>query len=126
MLDDKYINLIIEKLENIQDDEFKELIYMLIKDNLKLVNDNFGNIVYVCTKLGIHNDISKLKYGYDTLLNSKDDTLKPNTKIMLNIARILLKNTKVMIFEQKRNSDSVCVSEYSGVFKFRFCIKSIA
>ena len=77
-----------------------KFLNMSIKDNLKLVNDNFGNIVYVCKKLGIHNDISQLKYGYDTLLNSKDDTLKPNTKIMLNIARILLKNTKVMIFDE--------------------------
>ena len=73
---------------------------MSIKDNLKLVNDNFGNIVYVCKKIGIHNDISQLKYGYDTVLNSIDDTLKPNTKIMLNIARILLKNTKIMIFDE--------------------------
>ena len=40
MLDDKYINLIIEKLENIQDNEFKELIYMLIKDNLKLQKES--------------------------------------------------------------------------------------
>ena len=77
-----------------------KFLNMSIKDNLKLVNDNFGNIVYVCKKLGIHNDISQLKYGYDTILNSKDDTLKPNTKIMLNIARILLKNTKVMIFDE--------------------------
>ena len=40
-----------------------------------------------------------LKNGYDTILNSKDDTLKPNSKRLLNIARILLKNTKIMIFD---------------------------
>lgn len=77
-----------------------KFLNMSIKDNLNLVNDNFGNIVYVCKKLGIHNDISQLKYGYDTVLNSNDDTLKPNTKIMLNIARILLKNTRIMIFDE--------------------------
>ena len=77
-----------------------KFLNMSIKDNLRLVNDNFDNIVYVCKKLGIHNEISKLKNGYDTELNSKDDTLKPNTKIMLNIARILLKNTKIMIFDE--------------------------
>lgn len=77
-----------------------KFLNMSIKDNLKLVNDNFDNIVYICKKLGIHNDISKLKYGYDTILNSNDDTLKPNTKIMLNIARIFLKNTKIMIFDE--------------------------
>lgn len=78
------------------DDNF---LNISIKDNLSLINDNFENIVYVCKKLGIHEDISQLKHGYDTILNSNDDELKPNTKIMLNIARILLKNTKIMIFD---------------------------
>lgn len=79
------------------DDNF---LNISIKDNLSLINDNFENIVYICKKLGIHDDISKLEYGYDTVLNSNDDTLKPNTKVMLNIARILLKNTKIMIFDE--------------------------
>ena len=78
------------------DDNF---LNISIKDNLSLINDNFENIVYICKKLGIHEDISQLKDGYDTILNSNDDDLKPNTKIMLNIARILLKNTKIMIFD---------------------------
>lgn len=77
-----------------------KFLNMSIKDNLNLVNDNFEHIVYICKKLGIHDDISQLKYGYDTVLNSSDDHLKPNTKIMLNIARILLKNTKIMIFDE--------------------------
>ncbi|MBO5376031.1 MAG: ABC transporter ATP-binding protein [Bacilli bacterium] len=81
-----------------------KFLNMSIKDNLNLVNDNFEHIVHVCKELGIHNDISQLKYGYDTILNSKDDNLKPNTKIMLNIARILLKDTKVMIFDGIFNS----------------------
>ncbi|MBQ7105107.1 MAG: ABC transporter ATP-binding protein [Bacilli bacterium] len=71
-----------------------------IKDNLNIVNDNFEEIVYMCKKLNIHDEISKLKYGYDTVLNSNDDTLKPNTKVLLNIARILLKNTRIMIFDE--------------------------
>ena len=78
------------------DDNF---LNISIKDNLTLINDNFEHIVYVCKKLGIHEHISKLRNGYDTILNSNDDDLKPNTKIMLNIARILLKNTKIMIFD---------------------------
>lgn len=77
-----------------------KFLNMSIKDNLNLVNDNFEHIVYICKKLGIHDDIMQLKYGYDTILNSNDDHLKPNTKIMLNIARIILKNTKIMIFDE--------------------------
>lgn len=71
-----------------------------IRDNLNIVNDNFEEIVYICKKLNIHDEISKLKSGYDTVLNSNEDTLKSNTKILLNIARILLKNTRVMIFDE--------------------------
>ena len=70
-----------------------------IKDNLSFVNDNFEEMIYYCKLLNIHEDILKLKYGYDTIVNSNDDTLKPETKMLLNIARILLKNTHVMIFD---------------------------
>lgn len=81
-------------------DKNDRFLNISIKDNLSLVNDNFERIVYACKKLGIHDEISKLKYGYDTILNSNDDKLKANTKILLNIARILLKNTKIMIFDE--------------------------
>lgn len=81
-------------------DKSDRFLNISIKDNLNLVNDNFEQIVYTCKKLNIHDDILKLKYGYDTVLNSNDDKLKPNTKILLNIARILLKNTRIMIFDE--------------------------
>lgn len=81
-------------------DKNDRFLNISIKDNLNIVNDNFEEIVYICKKLNIHDEISKLKYGYDTVLNSKEDTLKANTKILLNIARILLKNTKIMIFDE--------------------------
>jgi len=89
---DSYYNLIscIDKKD--------KFLNISIKENLTIVNDNFEQIVYVCKKLNIHNEILKLKYGYDTIINSNDDKLTPNTKILLNIARILLKNTSVMIF----------------------------
>ena len=71
-----------------------------IKENLSIVNNNFEEMVYICKKLDIHDEISQLKFGYDTILNSNEDKLKANTKILLNIARILLKNTKIMIFDE--------------------------
>ena len=83
------------------DDKF---LNMSVKDNLSLVDDNFDHIVYMCKKLGIHDDILGLKYGYDTILNSNDDYLNPNSKLMLNVARILLKDTKIMIFDEVLNS----------------------
>lgn len=90
---DPYYNLVscIDK-----DDRF---LNISIKENLLFVKDNFEEIVDLCKKLGIHDEILKLKNGYDTVLNSHEDTLKQNTKVLLNVARILLKDTKIMIFD---------------------------
>ena len=90
---DPYYNLVscIDK-----DDRF---LNISIKENLLFVKDNFEEIVDLCKKLGIHDEILKLKNGYDTVLNSNEDTLKQNTKVLLNVARILLKDTRVMIFD---------------------------
>ena len=79
-----------------KDDRF---LNISIKENLLFVKDNFEEIVFICKKLGIHDEILKLKNGYDTVLNSNEDTLKQNTKVLLNVARILLKDTRVMIFD---------------------------
>ena len=90
---DPYYNLVscIDK-----DDRF---LNISIKENLLFDKDNFEEIVDLCKKLGIHDEILKLKNGYDTVLNSHEDTLKQNTKVLLNVARILLKDTKIMIFD---------------------------
>lgn len=79
-----------------KDDRF---LNISIKENLLFVKDNFEEIVFICKKLGIHDEILKLKNGYDTVLNSNEDTLKQNTKVLLNVARILLKDTRIMIFD---------------------------
>ena len=81
-------------------DKNDRFLNISIKDNLSIVNNNFEEMVYICKKLDIHDEISQLKFGYDTILNSNEDKLKANTKILLNIARILLKNTKIMIFDE--------------------------
>lgn len=81
-------------------DKNDRFLNISIKDNLNIVNDDFEQIVHTCKKLGIHDEISQLKNGYDTILNGPDDKLKPNTKILLNIARILLKNTRILIFDE--------------------------
>lgn len=80
-------------------DRNDKFLNISIKDNLRVVNDDFELVLEYCKRLGIHDDIIKLKNGYDTVLNSNDDNLKPNSKRLLNIVRILLKNTKIMIFD---------------------------
>ena len=93
-LDDNYYNLISSI------DKHDRFLNVSIKDNLNIIKENFEEIIHICQKLGIHDEIIKLKYGYDTILNSPNDSLKENTKVLLNIARILLKNTRIMIFDE--------------------------
>lgn len=81
-------------------DKNDRFLNMSIKDNLNIINKNFELAVELCKDLGIHDDILMLKDGYDTILNSADDTLKSNIKILLNIVRILLKKPRVMIFDE--------------------------
>lgn len=86
---------------------------MSIKDNLGVIDNNFDNIVKVCKRLGLHEEIIKLKDGYDTVLNPESDTVKPMFKHLLAIARVLLKNSKILIFDEtfihldKKNLDIV-------------------
>ena len=91
---DNYYNLISSI------DKHERFLNVSIKDNLNIIKENFEEIIHICQKLGIHDEIIKLKYGYDTILNSPNDSLKENTKVLLNIARILLKNTRIMIFDE--------------------------
>ena len=91
---DNYYNLISSI------DKHDRFLNVSIKDNLNIIKENFEEIIHICQKLGIHDEIIKLKYGYDTILNSPNDSLKENTKVLLNIAKILLKNTRIMIFDE--------------------------
>ena len=88
-------------------DKSDRFLNVSIKENLDIINKNFEHAVHICKKLGIHDEILKLKNGYDTILNSKDDNLKADTKLLLNIVRILLKNTKVMIFDEVLSALSI-------------------
>ena len=81
-------------------DKNDRFLSVSIKENLNIISNNFNRAVDICKNLGIHDEILKLKDGYDTILNSADDNLKADTKTLLNIVRILLKNTKIMIFDE--------------------------
>ena len=74
------------------------LFSMSIKDNFELVEKDQNKIVDVCTKLGIHNDIVKLKDSYNTQLG-EHDSLPESLKQLIAIARIILKGSKIMLFD---------------------------
>ena len=69
-----------------------------IKNNLIAINSNFDEVLDVCKKLGLHDKIMKLKDGYDTVLTDTTP-ISLNTKMLLIIARCLLKNSKIILLD---------------------------
>lgn len=73
---------------------------MSIKENLLLIDNDFNKIIEICKMLHIHNYICSLSKGYDTSINSKEDNITNNVKQLLSIARVLIKNSKIMLFDE--------------------------
>lgn len=104
-------NILIDNIDiaDIPDEDYFKIISLVreqgvffqdtIKNNLMLINNNFESITDICKKLGIHNDIEALPLGYDTILDD-NCTLSTSAKQILAIARILLKNSKILVFDE--------------------------
>lgn len=77
-----------------------------IYDNLTLVKDNVTKkeIVEVCKLVELHEFISNLPDGYDTMLGEDGVNLSGGQKQRLSIARALLKGSKIIIFDESTNS----------------------
>lgn len=69
-----------------------------IKNNLISINDNFDEVLEISKKIGLHDKIMKLRDGYDTVLTDTTP-ISLNTRMLLIIARCLLKNAKVILFD---------------------------
>lgn len=96
--------------EKIDDNTFYNLISLVrkepnffdlsIKDNLMLVGGNFKEVKKVCEKLGIHDEIMGLKDGYNTEINNINAKVSLNLKRGIAIARVILKNSKIIMFDE--------------------------
>ncbi len=71
-----------------------------IRDNLSIFDPNFENVVYLCKELGIHDYIMALQDGYDTILQTDAMNINSDVKYVLAIIRVLLKRTKIMLFDE--------------------------
>ena len=74
--------------------------HMSIRDNLTLIERDFEKVVNVCKELGVHDDIIQLTDGYDTIISENASNLNNDIKYMLSIARVILKNPKILIFDE--------------------------
>ena len=77
---------------------------MSIRDNLELVEPNFEKIVEVCEEVGVHDDIMKLRDGYDTVISETGSNITNDIKYLLSIVRVVLKNPKILIFDETLNA----------------------
>lgn len=96
-------------INDIPDDEYFKIISLVreqpvffncsIKENLTLIESDFEKITNICKELGIHDEILNLPNGYDTIMD-ENSAISTSTKQILAIARILLKNSKILLFDE--------------------------
>lgn len=77
---------------------------MSIRDNLEILEPNFEKIVSVCEEVGVHDDIMKLSDGYDTVISENASNITSDIKYLLSIVRVVLKNPKVLVFDETLNA----------------------
>jgi ABC-type bacteriocin/lantibiotic exporter with double-glycine peptidase domain len=58
------------------------------------------DIISACRAALIHDEIMAMPYGYDTIIGESGATISGGQKQRLEIARIILKNSKVMLFDE--------------------------
>ena len=77
-----------------------------IKDNIKLSNPNATEeeIILVCKQSQIHDDIIKMDNGYDTLVGENGVILSGGQKQRIAIARALIKQAKIILFDEATSS----------------------
>lgn len=71
-----------------------------IKDNLMLVTQNFARVKKVCQCIGIDDEIMNLKHKYDTQINDTSEKISINLRAAIAIARVILKDSKIMMFDE--------------------------
>lgn len=96
--------------EKINDETYYNLVSLVrkepnffdlsIKDNLMLVTESFTRVKRICQDIGIHEDIMNLKNKYDTQINDTGEKVSKNLKIAIAVARTILKDSKVMMFDE--------------------------
>ena len=96
--------------EKINDETYYNLVSLVrkepnffdlsIKDNLMLVTESFTRVKRICQDIGIHEDIMNLRNKYDTQINDTGEKVSKNLKIAIAVARTILKDSKVMMFDE--------------------------
>lgn len=73
---------------------------MSIYQNLALINNDRKAIIEACKRVQLHDFIESLPLGYNTILEDNASNLSGGQKQRLAIARALLSNAKILIFDE--------------------------
>ena len=97
-------NYIFENISIISQNYY--LFDMSIRDNLLLSRDDIeeDEMIKVCKDVGIHEEIMKLDKKYDTMMGEGAKFLSGGQKQRIAIARCILMNRKILLFDEATSS----------------------
>ena len=82
-----------------------------IRDNLSIFDANFENVISLSKELKVHDYIMALPDGYDTIIETDASNINSDVKYVLAIIRVLLKRTKIMLFDETFDNLSHDISD---------------
>lgn len=80
------------------------LFNLSIRENFNLVNKDKKKQEEICKFVGIDKFIEKLPKEYDTILDENSHNISGGQKRLLSLARTLLKESKILIFDEATSS----------------------
>ena len=81
------------------------MLPLLTKNHLlSLVDDNFNHQIEACKRVGIHDFISGLPNGYNTILREDAKNISGGQKQLISLARTLLTGSEILLFDEITSS----------------------
>ena len=91
---------------------------MSIRDNLSLIDSDLKNQIAVMKRVGIYEDIEKLPYGINTIIDEENPVLSDGQLKKLAIARALLSKAEILLFDEvTSNVDPATTADILNILK---------